>query len=141
MIFLDVVFFPGGIDECSNGALNVVYFAILSSFLNVEPYHSAWRGLLTSSPMWYGAGVFIGSLISISPIVWLLIFLPRILLYMHYLVMCIPLRLSVICWLETSSITCFNYVGYFPPMLIIRTLVIFPAGNSLFCVIYIYFYC
>ena len=61
MILLDgVYFFTGDNNERSNGALNVVYFAIFSSSANIESHHSALRGLFKISPIESGAGVFVG---------------------------------------------------------------------------------
>ena len=59
------IFFTGDNNERSNGALNVVYFAIFSSSANIESHHSALRGLFKISPIESGAGVFVGRLISI----------------------------------------------------------------------------
>ena len=44
----------------------------------------------------------------------------------------IIMNLTAICWLEMDSMTCGNVVGYFIPMAIIHTLVIFIAGKSRF---------
>ena len=54
--------------ECSNGALNVIDFVILSSFANIEAYNSAHRGLLTTLPILSGVVVFVGRIIIWFPI-------------------------------------------------------------------------
>ena len=43
-----IIFVPGGNNECSNRALNVVYFSVFLSFANIESYNSALRGLFTN---------------------------------------------------------------------------------------------
>ena len=57
------IFVFGGNKERKKGVLNVVDFAIFSLFEKNESYHSDVRGLLTTSPIWSGFGVFLGILI------------------------------------------------------------------------------
>ena len=137
------IFFPGENNERWNIALNVVNFSILSQFVNIESYHSSWRGLLTTSPMWSGIGGFVGRLMSLFPMVsmcliWLnmdlfsWIFSLKIFLPLCYVTTWILLYLTLICWLDMASVTCCTDVGYFLPILIIHTLVLFILGSSLF---------
>ena len=46
-----VIFVTGGNEEGKNGALNVVDFAIFSSFGKIESYQSYIRGLLATYPI------------------------------------------------------------------------------------------
>ena len=43
-------------------------FYIFSKFANIEPHHPSQRGLLTTSPMWYGVGWFAGRIIRLPMI-------------------------------------------------------------------------
>ena len=65
------VFLSGGLEECRNGVLNVVYFTILSSFELIESYHSYLRGILTTPKIWSSVGYFVVILISLLPITWM----------------------------------------------------------------------
>ena len=55
----------------------------------------------------------------------------KIILFLRDVMMWTLVRLAVICWMYTASMTCFSVVEYFIPMLIILTLVIFLSGNFL----------
>ena len=110
--------------ERFNGTLKVVDFFIFSYFSNIDSYYYDVRIIFTTSPMWYGVGGFVGMLISVLPISWMcLILLNMVLFYCgFFLVVILSLRsvitwtllnFPVSCWLEKSSMTCCNVVGYF----------------------------
>ena len=99
------------------------------------------RELLTTSPIWFGAGSFVGRIISFSPmacmcLIWLNMYLLSwrlvlmISLSMRDVITCTLLQFTVSWWLDMDSKTCWGVVGYFLPMLSIQTLVLFLAGNS-----------
>ena len=61
------IFVSGGSKDRKNGALKVLYVLIFLWFENVESYHSDLKGLLTTSPILYDVGGFVGRLISLLP--------------------------------------------------------------------------
>ena len=109
--------------------------------LKIESYHSDMGGLLTTSPLWYGVGGFLGRPISVFPMACMFLIWLNIRLFSWILVMMISLSIRsvipcnllhfpVICWLDMASKTCWTVVSHFLTMLRIQTLVLFLAGNA-----------
>ena len=136
-----IIFVSGGSKERRNGALNVVDFHISLWFTNIESHHSDPRGLLTTSPIWSGVGVFLVRIMIFSPIAWMFIILINIDMFYWriFLTMFLSLRdvmtwillnFPVRCWLDISSMNCGTVVGYFLPIMRIHTLVLFISGKE-----------
>ena len=90
---------------------------------------------MTKPPIWYGVAGFLGRLIIFFAVSWIcLIWLNMYLfywwLYLRYVVTWILFNILVRCLLEISSMNFVTVVGYFLPILMIHTLVIFLAGES-----------
>ena len=97
---------------------------------------------MIKSTIWYDVGGFVGRLISLLPISWIFMiwlnmdlfywrFVLAIFLYLRAVIAWTLLYFPVSCWLDISSRTYWNVVGYFLPMLSIQKLVLFLDGKVL----------
>ena len=142
MILLDVLFFwwKWWKFEWSNACGEFYHFFTI---LNIESHHSNQRGILTTSPIWYGDGGFYGIIISLFSSSWMCliwfnmdrfyqIFVIKILFSLCDAMTWIFLNLTVIYWAETVSMTCCADVVTFHTIIIIHALVLSLACDDWF---------
>ena len=122
-----------------------MWWIFFLSFVNIESYNSSWRGLLITSPILYDFRGFVGSLISFTPLIECVLFFWRLICFLKvcsrkFLVsmFCDDVhQIAYTCNLFTGdgSHNSFYCFGYFIPMIIIHTLILFISVNSRFHVI------
>ena len=102
------------------------------------------RGLLTTSPIWSGVGVFYSNTDYFFPIAWMCRVWLNVDLFSWRLVLKMFLSLRAVmtwtlfyfpvsCWLEIASKTVWTIAGSFMSLLRIHTLVQFFSGKAWFC--------